>query len=289
MATRPTTRKLLNCMRSTVCEWAAGLARKFSADRAGAVILLFGLTLIPILGFVGGAIDYANAYRTRAMLQNALDPAALAVGREVDMGSSNADARQVGMDVLNANLGPDFPRGVNVEFNIHGTVVTATGNLNVNTYILGVLGIDSFPVGSTSTVNISGGTLEVVMVLDNSGSMRGRRLRDLKNAAKRLTQILFRSQRTSQGISIGVAPFAATVNIGNQYANASWMDTTGQSSIHFENFDNNITRFALFNAMRGTSWKGCVEVRPEPHDVTDSAPAGGDSLFVPYFAPDEPR
>ena len=56
---------MLNRICSTACEWAAGMACKFSADRAGAVMLLFGLTLIPIVLFFGGAIDYTNAYRNR--------------------------------------------------------------------------------------------------------------------------------------------------------------------------------------------------------------------------------
>ena len=36
-------------------------------------------------------------------------------------------------------------------------------------------------------------------------------------------------------------------------------------------------------------WKGCVEARPAPYDVTDDPPASGnaDTLFVPYFYPDE--
>ena len=91
MTTKPTTRNLLNRMSSSASEWAMGLAGRFAADRKGAVALLFGLTLIPMLGFVGGAIDYANAYHTRSKLQNALDAAASAVGREVDSGASEAD------------------------------------------------------------------------------------------------------------------------------------------------------------------------------------------------------
>ncbi len=37
-------------------------------------------------------------------------------------------------------------------------------------------------------------------------------------------------------------------------------------------------------------WKGCVEARPEPFDVTDDPPTAGDprTRFSPYFWPDEP-
>jgi Flp pilus assembly protein TadG len=46
--------------------------------------------------------------------------------------------------------------------------------------------------------------------------------------------------------------------------------------------------FDLFQAMN-LAWKGCVEARPGPYDVTDEAPNRGkpDTLFVPYLWPDE--
>lgn len=51
-----------------------------------------------------------------------------------------------------------------------------------------------------------------------------------------------------------------------------------------------VSHFDLFNRIPGAAWKGCVEARPEPYDVSDEAPNGGnaDTLFVPYFWPDEP-
>ena len=51
-----------------------------------------------------------------------------------------------------------------------------------------------------------------------------------------------------------------------------------------------VNHFDLFARIPNTSWKGCVEARPAPHDVLDTAPNAGDpnTLFVPYFWPDEP-
>jgi hypothetical protein len=46
-----------------------------------------------------------------------------------------------------------------------------------------------------------------------------------------------------------------------------------------------INHFTLFDQVPNTRWKGCVEARPEPFDVTDEAPSAGNpsKLFVPYF------
>jgi len=288
MTEKQTLRKLMNQISSTAAKRAAGLARNFSADRAGAVILLFGLTIIPMMGFIGGAIDYANAYRTRTKLQNALDAASLAAGRDLFTSGSESSARQAGMKVLEVNLGTDFPAGLAVNFNFTSSTVNATATVGVDTYILGVLGIEEFPVGATSDINIAGGTFEVALVLDNSGSMAGSKISNLRSASNKLVDILFAGQSSSDYITIGLAPFAASVNVGTQYATASWMDQTGASSIHAENFDASVTRWGMFNAISNTGWRGCVEVRPSPHDVTDTPPTGGDSMFVPLFAPDEP-
>ena len=49
-----------------------------------------------------------------------------------------------------------------------------------------------------------------------------------------------------------------------------------------------ISHFDLFNRMPGARWKGCVEARALPYDVTDDPPGAlADTHFVPYFAPDE--
>ncbi|MEM7566636.1 MAG: hypothetical protein AAF321_05330, partial [Pseudomonadota bacterium] len=50
----------------------------------------------------------------------------------------------------------------------------------------------------------------------------------------------------------------------------------------------NVNHFDLYEEM-GVAWAGCVEMRPEPYDVSDDKPSKGkpDTLFVPYLWPDE--
>jgi len=269
--------------------------RSFVRDTGGAVALIFGLTVIPLLGFAGGAIDYANAYRMRSKLQDALDTATLTAGREIDMGRSVGEAKATANNVLSANLGEGTPTYTStLSIDARAGTVLATANMRVDTYILGVIGQDHFDVAVESTVRLPQGKVEVAMVLDNSGSMAGSKIRELQDAAKRLTQILFQSSRGEDWVKIGLVPFAGSVNVGSGNANKLWMDTEGRSSAHYENFDINassgLTRFSLFNQMRNTSWAGCVEVRPSPFDVNDVSPTPDekDSYFVPMFAPDEP-
>jgi hypothetical protein len=49
--------------------------------------------------------------------------------------------------------------------------------------------------------------------------------------------------------------------------------------------EDGINYFTMFDMLSNEDWKGCVEARPEPHDITDAAPniSTPASLFVPFF------
>jgi Flp pilus assembly protein TadG len=46
-----------------------------------------------------------------------------------------------------------------------------------------------------------------------------------------------------------------------------------------------ISHFTLFDMISNEDWKGCVEARPEPYDITDAAPVTSTpaTMFVPFF------
>lgn len=49
--------------------------------------------------------------------------------------------------------------------------------------------------------------------------------------------------------------------------------------------EDGISQLALFDLISNETWKGCVEARPEPYDITDAVPtnANPDTMFVPFF------
>ncbi len=57
------------------------LLSKFSCDQKGSVAVIFGLTLFPVVFFVGMAVDFSKALTIRAQTQVALDAASIAAGR----------------------------------------------------------------------------------------------------------------------------------------------------------------------------------------------------------------
>ena len=82
---------------------------------------------------------------------------------------------------------------------------------------------------------------------------------------------------------LGIAPAAAAV-AGDvpapfNFADPCWIAAPSK-----------VNHFDLFAMIPNAPWKGCVEARAEPYDVTDEPPSAGDpdTLFVPWFWKDEP-
>ena len=180
--------------------------------------------------------------------------------------------------------------------------------LTIPTYFVGLVGIDDMTARLVAEATRKQLNLEVVMVLDNSISMNSYgRMSALQTAATCATNIIFYGACTPAAgaekntkVKIGVVPFTWSVNVGSGYKTSSWVDTTGLSSISNDNFDDDdndsntfagtVNRFDLYDNLVSEPWRGCFESRPYPNDVLDTVPTSTnpDTLFVPYFAPDEP-
>ena len=72
-----------NDFKSLARKTAAGMLARFFKDRRGGVAPLLGLAIIPLIGFMGAAIDYGRANAMRAAMQSATDATALMLSKEV--------------------------------------------------------------------------------------------------------------------------------------------------------------------------------------------------------------
>lgn len=70
------------------------LFNRFAADRKGVTAITFALSIIPVMGMAGAAVDYGRASAARAELQRAADATALHLSREALFGRT-ADADEV--------------------------------------------------------------------------------------------------------------------------------------------------------------------------------------------------
>ncbi len=264
---------------------------KFANERSGATVLIFGILLVPLLLGIGLAIDYSRALKTKQNLGQALDAAALAVGswaglREAEM----TQKAQAFFDANSSTSSFGTPSSLSVVVQDGKIIISATSN--VETTFMQLAGINQVSVGAHTEVTLNEKKIELIMVLDNTGSM-GRRgkLDALKVAANALVDVLMVADQDAavdDDVKIGLAPFAAAVNIGADKLNSGWIDVLAQSSIAGEDFQPGTNVLDLYGQINNRSWNGCVRARPVPYDTLDTPAAGGDTQWPPYFAPDEP-
>jgi Mg-chelatase subunit ChlD len=237
------------------------------------------------------AIDFGRTQTQLVRVQNAVDSAALAASQRLGLPDQDTSGPQKATSFFQANLAMHPSVGVleSVSLDAKNGEVAAKAKGDVLTSFLRAIGINEVGFKANATVKRGKGTIEVAMVLDNSGSMAGSYIADLRTAAENLVNVVYTGFEGTDKVKVSVVPFAAAVNVGPANINAAWMDTKGLSPTHFENFAQQKTRFELLQQM-SVAWRGCVEVRPAPHDVTDSTPTESTpaSLFVPMFNPDEP-
>lgn len=265
---------------------------RFGRDDSGATAIIFGIFFTTFMLAAAMAVDFTRVMADKSNDQRALDSAVLAATDALGVDNQNvvAEARARAFYEMNR-------RSASVseiaELNVDAQTGRVTGNSEFNwkTSLLKMFYYDGAEISSRSVAAKGNSSVEIALVLDNSGSMAGSSISDLKTAAKDLTATVFAGDTSNAGerIRISVVPFAASVNVGSEFKTAAWMDGDGLNPTHGENFAEAKTRWELFDDLN-TGWGGCVEARPDGLDTSDAPAASGNpqSLFVPLFAPDEP-
>ena len=267
----------------------------------GAIAVQFAILVVPLMALVFGLIDINRASVEKRNLQDSLDAAALIAARSGK--TTQADVNTVGVAALKAELGVRYDATLvdgGQIFTLGGTnntTVIANATVAIKPIIAHIWLNGDMMVAAQSQVVRSMNQLEVVMVLDTTGSMSdslgsGTKISALKTAANGLVDTLQQASTRSSitdPIKMAVVPFSSSVNIGSANKTAGWISPTLPSAYGADIFATSQNRFDLLTKM-GISWGGCVEGRPPPYDIQETAPSSGTpaTMFVPYFAPDEP-
>ncbi|MEM1140114.1 MAG: pilus assembly protein [Pseudomonadota bacterium] len=281
----------------------SGLVSRFVIDRRGSFVAVFALSVLPLVTIAGAAVDLSQAVMVRARLAKAVDAAGLAAGAMQN--ASVQEIEETAQRFFLANY-PATELGVPASLQVSVTdgTINLSANAALNTLILKSVGLDKMDVGVKAEVTREQRNIEVILVLDNTGSMAGSgKMNSMKAAATELVNILFGDDAFHPHLKVGLVPFVTSVNIKREGVfDMAWMDQNGEAAHHGINFENEdgdyyhnpslgpVNHFALFDAVGNTDWKGCVEARPYPHDTQDTAPSNSnpDTKWVPYFWPDEP-
>jgi Flp pilus assembly protein TadG len=198
---------------------------RFAGAEQGNIAVIFAIALLPLLSFVGAAVDYSRANNARTSMQSALDSTALMLAKDLTAGritTSDIDTKgkQYFASLYSAK-GATFSSG-----DVHATytakdasgastvVVTASGQ--INTEFMKVVGFPTLGFNTQSTSSWGQARMRVALVLDVTGSMASDdKMPNLQSAAKSMIDTLSNLNATAGDVYISLIPFSRDVNIGS--------------------------------------------------------------------------
>lgn len=201
----------------------------FKRANAGNVAITFAMATIPIVGFVGSAVDFSRANSTKAAMQSALDATALMLSKNAD----SMTAAQINTKAT-ATFNALFtrPEAKNVVITAaysttNGSQILLNGSATVATNFMGLIGLNNMPISVASTAKWGMNKLRVALALDNTGSMSDDgKMTALKTATKNLLAQLKAAATKDGDVYVSIVPFAKDVNLGASTYNQSYIDWT---------------------------------------------------------------
>ena len=192
--------------------------KRFAQDERGTVALIFGLSILPVMGLTGAAVDYSRASLVRTELQAATDATALALAKD----SVTATTAEI-----NARANAIFTA------NFQGRFSSLVQSLTVTKLS------DRFRVEARARVDFTlmqlfgPSSTEIALALDNTGSMGwSNKMVELKKALcgdttcsnTNPTTGFIKEMRSAavvnDQIRIALVPFDTTVRVPLMFQNA---------------------------------------------------------------------
>jgi len=266
------------------------MLNKVLKDEKGGVSLIVAFSMLALVIAAGCAIDMSRAETAKAKIQIALDAAALAAGKSLNTVPTGMTQEQWVQEEAQRYFNLNYQSGyLNVShMTLNPAVITTTNtgttiSLSVNgvqsTTLMGVVGTSQINIGDSSQVTTGSTGVELVLVLDNTGSMNdtvaagesATKIEQLKSSATQLINtVLGTGTNAPNNVFVGIVPFTQAVNIGTNHT--SWLSST--------------TAFP-----ENSPWFGCVTSRSNaqyPLDISDAVPNtsltyGEASMFQQYY------
>jgi Flp pilus assembly protein TadG len=150
--------------------------KAFARNRRGNVAVIFALAAVPILGFVGAAIDYSWAMRTQTKIEASLDTALLLATSQTELTKTAATAQSDAITMFNAQLATfgitTSTPTITVVDSTTGRTATGSASSTVSTTFMKILGFNSLTVqGSSQAVVNLPLYIDFYLLLDNTPSM----------------------------------------------------------------------------------------------------------------------
>ncbi len=242
-------------------------------DERGGIAIFMATAIVPLVGFLGLAVDTTRGYLVKSRLSQALDAAGLAGGRVIFSADRDADIQMY----FAANFPPGYMgatvTGPAIAVDDASSKLTLQASATLGTTFLRVLGIETMQVRSEVEVTRQEQLLDVVLAIDVSGSMTSSagggltRIQAARNAANTLVGILFGDDETKDLLKIGLVPWNSKVNVTRNGVAFNSALTTTQTVPTFKNPITGANQSLLYYANNSpvplinappSNWRGCV-------------------------------
>jgi Flp pilus assembly protein TadG len=261
-----------------------GAAHRFLGANQGNIAVIFAIAAVPVISFVGAAIDYTRANSARSSMQAALDSTALMLSKDlaegiITAGQVNAKAAvyfaglYTNPDAKSVVVGATYTANSSI-----GSQIVVTGSGAVTTDFMKVAGFPNITFNSSSTAAWGNVRMRVALALDNTGSMADDgKMPAMKTAAKSLVDQLSGLSKTNGDIYISIVPFAKDVNFGNASGSNNyqlpWIDWTdweaANGTCNSSNWWGGCTSWTPDNHNK---WTGCFTDRDQDFDTKNTTP-----------------
>lgn len=133
-------------------------ANRFAKSDEGNIAVIFAIAILPILGFVGAAIDYSRASKVRTSMQAAMDSAAVMLSSDLMHGliapsqvDAKAQAYFAALFTSNAAKSVSISATYTPGTSSSGETIQLNGSGSITTDFMRMVGFPNMSFNSTST------------------------------------------------------------------------------------------------------------------------------------------
>src|SRR3954468_18978690 len=203
--------------------------RELRTANGANVTITFALAAIPMVGFVGAAVDYSRANSVKTAMQAAADSTALMLSK-VAATMNSTDIQSKGDAYCKALFNRPEATGLQVTTTYtttNGSQIFVAATANVKADFMNLVGTSQMKVGVDSKIKWGNTKLRVALVLDNTGSMADDgKMSALQTATKGLLDQLKGAAAADGDVYVSIIPFVKDVNVGASNYKAKWIDWT---------------------------------------------------------------
>ena len=219
----------------------AGLLRNLLRDSSANVLVITAAAIIPMIALAGSAIDISRLYLARNRLQAACDSGVLAGRKAMTTLTFTTAARTRAEAMFNFNFDKDDYQSTEPDFDAVADAegkLTAEASTTLPMLVMDFLGFDDRDIVVECSADIQVPNIDVVFVLDVTGSMNDRIDGIRKIDAMKTATIAFYDSlvtamagNTRTRIRYGFVPYSQAVNGSELFTSNPDFEDLGQVSL----------------------------------------------------------